>query len=163
MQYEVDREEDGAGEPSIAEMTEKAIKILQKNSKGYFLFVEGSLQLKWSPLWNFHAHPPIYGEEIIAFVLQMNSRNYKKSREDKYILLVKSKCNTHWPQITDKSLLLLPLGYAWFFCQINVHPLLFCKRGNIIWTKLCIRIFQGHKRMLHVGHFFRFTEVAFAE
>ena len=43
MQYEVDREEDGAGEPSIAEMTEKAIKILQKNSKGYFLFVEGSL------------------------------------------------------------------------------------------------------------------------
>lgn len=41
MQYEVDREEDGAGEPSIAEMTEKAIKILQKNSKGYFLFVEG--------------------------------------------------------------------------------------------------------------------------
>lgn len=50
MQYEVDREEDGAGEPSIAEMTEKAIKILQKNSKGYFLFVEGSLQLKWSLL-----------------------------------------------------------------------------------------------------------------
>ena len=41
MNYEVDRAEDAAGEPSIAEMTEKAIKILQKNPKGYFLFVEG--------------------------------------------------------------------------------------------------------------------------
>ena len=41
MQYEVDREEDGAGEPSIAEMTEKAIKILQKNSKGYFVGISG--------------------------------------------------------------------------------------------------------------------------
>lgn len=41
MQYEVDRGEDDAGEPSIAEMTEKAIKILQKNPKGFFLYVEG--------------------------------------------------------------------------------------------------------------------------
>ena len=43
MKYEVDREDAGAaaGEPSIAEMTEKAIKILQKNPKGYFLLVEG--------------------------------------------------------------------------------------------------------------------------
>ena len=43
MQYEVDRAKDGAGEPSIAEMTEKAIKILKKNPKGYFLMVEGNL------------------------------------------------------------------------------------------------------------------------
>ena len=41
MQYEVDRPYDGAGEPSLTEMTEKAIRILQKNSKGFFLFVEG--------------------------------------------------------------------------------------------------------------------------
>ena len=41
MKYEVDRENDTAGEPSIAEMTEKVIKILRKNPKGYFLFVEG--------------------------------------------------------------------------------------------------------------------------
>ena len=41
MQYEVDRANDSAGEPSIAEMTEKAIKILQRNPKGYFLLVEG--------------------------------------------------------------------------------------------------------------------------
>ena len=41
MRYEVDRADDPAGEPSIAEMTEKAIQILQKNPKGYFLLVEG--------------------------------------------------------------------------------------------------------------------------
>lgn len=42
MQYESDRTASSTpGEPSIAEMTEKAIKILQKNRKGYFLLVEG--------------------------------------------------------------------------------------------------------------------------
>ena len=42
MQYESDRTASSTpGEPSIAEMTEKAIKILQKNPKGYFLLVEG--------------------------------------------------------------------------------------------------------------------------
>jgi len=42
VQYEADREKmDGAGEPSIAEMTDKAIDILQKNKKGFFLMVEG--------------------------------------------------------------------------------------------------------------------------
>ena len=40
MNYEVDRENDIAGEPSIAEMTEKAIQILRKNPRGYFLLVE---------------------------------------------------------------------------------------------------------------------------
>ncbi|CAH3032323.1 unnamed protein product, partial [Porites lobata] len=41
MKYEVERAADNAGEPSIAEMTEKAIQILQKNPKGFFLLVEG--------------------------------------------------------------------------------------------------------------------------
>ena len=43
LNYELDRAKTGSGidEPSLADMTEKAIKILQKNSKGYFLMVEG--------------------------------------------------------------------------------------------------------------------------
>lgn len=41
MQYEIDRAGDKAGEPSLAEMTAKAIQILNKNKKGYFLMVEG--------------------------------------------------------------------------------------------------------------------------
>jgi len=40
MRYDADRDNDIAGEPSIAEMTEKAIGILDNNSEGYFLMVE---------------------------------------------------------------------------------------------------------------------------
>ncbi|XP_044147012.1 alkaline phosphatase, tissue-nonspecific isozyme-like [Bufo gargarizans] len=38
MKYELNR--DHSTDPSLAEMTEKAIKILSKNPKGFFLFVE---------------------------------------------------------------------------------------------------------------------------
>jgi alkaline phosphatase len=41
MQFESDRKNDGAGEPSLADMTGLAIEILKKNEKGYFLMVEG--------------------------------------------------------------------------------------------------------------------------
>jgi alkaline phosphatase len=40
MQYEADRQNDILGEPSIEEMTTKAIQILDNNKKGYFLMVE---------------------------------------------------------------------------------------------------------------------------
>jgi alkaline phosphatase len=41
MQYEHDRAEDKAGEPSIAEMTAFAIERLEQEDDGYFLLVEG--------------------------------------------------------------------------------------------------------------------------
>lgn len=40
MDYEIDR--DPAKEPSLSEMTAKALEILSKNKKGFFLMVEGS-------------------------------------------------------------------------------------------------------------------------
>jgi alkaline phosphatase len=40
MQYELDRPKDKAGEPSLTEMTEKAIRILKRSPKGYFLMIE---------------------------------------------------------------------------------------------------------------------------
>jgi len=40
MKYEADRETDTGGEPSLAEMTGKALDILSRNRKGYFLMVE---------------------------------------------------------------------------------------------------------------------------
>ncbi|MSQ58543.1 MAG: alkaline phosphatase [Betaproteobacteria bacterium] len=40
MQYEADRGNDKAGEPSLAEMTEKAIKLLSRNPRGFYLQVE---------------------------------------------------------------------------------------------------------------------------
>jgi alkaline phosphatase len=41
MNYELDRVKKSVDEPSLADMTEKAIRVLQKNGKGYFLMVEG--------------------------------------------------------------------------------------------------------------------------
>ncbi|HEY2867522.1 MAG TPA: alkaline phosphatase, partial [Pyrinomonadaceae bacterium] len=41
MKFEYDRPKDAAGEPSLSEMTSKAIDILAQNQKGYFLMVEG--------------------------------------------------------------------------------------------------------------------------
>ncbi|CAJ93279.1 Alkaline phosphatase [Cupriavidus necator] len=41
LNYELDRVKNNVDEPSLADMTEKAIRILQKNGNGYFLMVEG--------------------------------------------------------------------------------------------------------------------------
>ncbi len=41
LQYEHDRANDKAGEPSLSEMTSKAIDIVSNNKKGYFLMIEG--------------------------------------------------------------------------------------------------------------------------
>ncbi len=41
MRYEHDRVADGAGEPSLAELTRKAITLLRDDPEGYFLMVEG--------------------------------------------------------------------------------------------------------------------------
>ena len=40
LKYEYDRKNDKAGEPSLSEMTAKAIDVLSNNKKGYFLMVE---------------------------------------------------------------------------------------------------------------------------
>ncbi|XP_071446779.1 alkaline phosphatase, tissue-nonspecific isozyme-like [Hetaerina americana] len=41
MDFEADRDKSDEGDPSLAEMTRKAIQILSKNPQGFFLFVEG--------------------------------------------------------------------------------------------------------------------------
>ena len=40
MEFEHDRPKDAGKEPSLAEMTDKAIDVLQKNKNGFFLMVE---------------------------------------------------------------------------------------------------------------------------
>lgn len=63
MQRDLDRAEFAPQEPSLAEMTQKAIEILSKNPQGFFLFVEGS-QVDWSS----HGNDPVgVVTEYLAF------------------------------------------------------------------------------------------------
>ncbi|AWB46863.1 alkaline phosphatase [Paenibacillus sp. CAA11] len=61
MSYDMDR--DSSKQPSLAEMTSKAIQVLSKNEKGFFLMVEGS-KVDWAA----HANDPIgIISDVLAF------------------------------------------------------------------------------------------------
>ncbi|WP_245867419.1 Alkaline phosphatase 4 [Sporomusa silvacetica DSM 10669] len=53
MAYDIDRQQLAPTEPSLVEMTKKAIEILSKNKNGFFLFVEAS-KVDWAS----HANDP---------------------------------------------------------------------------------------------------------
>jgi alkaline phosphatase len=55
MEADIDRAEFASTQPSLAEMTGKAIDLLSHNRRGFFLMVEGS-QVDWAG----HANDPIY-------------------------------------------------------------------------------------------------------
>lgn len=46
MDFDVDRNTNDTGDPSLAEMTIKALRILANNPEGYFLFVEGKSEVR---------------------------------------------------------------------------------------------------------------------
>ncbi|MBZ4663408.1 MAG: putative secreted protein [Caloramator sp.] len=54
MAYDIDREKTRAEEPTLAEMTKKAIEVLSKDKDGFFLMVEGS-KIDWAA----HANDPV--------------------------------------------------------------------------------------------------------
>jgi alkaline phosphatase len=61
MAYDMDR--DPAKQPSLAEMTDKAISVLSKNKSGFFLMVEGS-KVDWAA----HANDPVgVISDVLAF------------------------------------------------------------------------------------------------
>ena len=63
MAYDFDRAELYPDQPSLAEMTVKAIELLSQNDKGFFLMVEGS-KIDWTA----HANDPIgLISDILAF------------------------------------------------------------------------------------------------
>ena len=55
MHADINRKEFQSNQPSLAEMTEKAIELLSQDKDGFFLMVEGS-QIDWAG----HANDPIY-------------------------------------------------------------------------------------------------------
>jgi alkaline phosphatase len=63
MDPDIDRDDLHPTQPSLAEMTEKAIELLSRSRKGFFLMVEGS-QVDWAG----HANDPAYmATEFLAF------------------------------------------------------------------------------------------------
>ena len=63
MSYELDREKLTPTEPSLENMTEKALNLLSKNNKGFFLMVEGS-KIDWAS----HANDPVgVISDVLAF------------------------------------------------------------------------------------------------
>lgn len=63
LSYEFDRRKLNPSQPSLAQMTSKAIDILSKDEDGFFLFVEGS-KIDWAS----HANDPVgVVSDVLAF------------------------------------------------------------------------------------------------
>lgn len=81
MAYDMDRA--NTSEPSVAQMTGKAINILKENPKGFFLFVEGS-KVDWAS----HANDPIgVISDVLAFD-QAVSVALEFAKKDKNTLVI---------------------------------------------------------------------------
>jgi alkaline phosphatase len=83
MQADIDRAMFAPTEPSLTEMTTKAIKLLSNNTNGFFLMVEGS-QVDWAN----HANDPIFSvTDFIAFDNAVNvALNFAK--QDQHTLVM---------------------------------------------------------------------------
>ncbi len=81
--YEFDR--DPKVHPSLSEMTTKAIDVLSKNEKGFFLMVEGS-KVDWAS----HANDPIgVISEVLSFDKAVKvALDFAKSNKDTVIIVV---------------------------------------------------------------------------
>ncbi|TDT61371.1 alkaline phosphatase [Fonticella tunisiensis] len=63
LMYDIDRQTTNSDQPTLAEMTQKAIEVLSKDKDGFFLMVEGS-KIDWAA----HANDPVgVVSDIIAF------------------------------------------------------------------------------------------------
>ena len=107
MEYEADRAKDAAGEPSLAEMTAKALDRLAQDEDGYVLMIEGGRI--------DHAHHAGNAaralEDTLAFDLAIKTVLEKTAREDTIVVVTADHSHT---------------------MTINGYP----KRGNPIFDKV---------------------------
>ena len=84
MQPDLDRSLNAPTEPSLSEMTAKAIEILSQNENGFFIMIEGS-QVDWAG----HANDPVYMiTDFLAFDDAVRAAlNYAKSNEDTLVMV----------------------------------------------------------------------------
>lgn len=88
MAYDFDRDPDK--EPSLAEMTKKAIEVLSRNPRGFFLMVEGS-KIDWAS----HANDPIgVISDTLAFDKAVKvALDFAKSSRDTVVIVVADHAN----------------------------------------------------------------------
>ena len=92
LAYDFDRVAEGAEEePSLAEMTEKAIEVLEKDEEGFFLMIEGS-KIDWAA----HANDPAGAiGDILAFddAVQV-ALDYAKENQDTIVVVTTDHANS---------------------------------------------------------------------
>ena len=83
MAYDFDIKENAPNEPTLAEMTAKAIELLSQNEEGFFLMVEGS-KVDWAA----HANDPIgLISDTLAFDAAVKvALDYAKEHQDTMII-----------------------------------------------------------------------------
>lgn len=92
LAYDFDRVAEGnEEEPSLAEMTEKAIKVLEKDEEGFFLMVEGS-KIDWAA----HANDPAGTiGDILAFDDAIKvALDYAKENQDTIVVVTTDHANS---------------------------------------------------------------------
>ncbi|MGL5086690.1 MAG: alkaline phosphatase [Clostridium sp.] len=91
LAYDFDKDEFRPEEPTLKEMTEKAINVLGKNDKGFFLMVEGS-KIDWAA----HANDPAGTiGDILAFDEAVNSAlEYAKSNDNTIVVVTTDHANS---------------------------------------------------------------------
>ena len=92
LAYDFDRVAEGSEEePSLAEMTEKAIEVLEKDEEGLFLMIEGS-KIDWAA----HANDPAGAiGDILAFdeAVQV-ALDYAKENQDTLVVVTTDHANS---------------------------------------------------------------------
>ena len=92
LAYDFDRVTEGNDEePSLAEMTEKAIEVLEKDEEGFFLMIEGS-KIDWAA----HANDPAGAiGDILAFdeAVQV-ALDYAKENQDTLVVVTTDHANS---------------------------------------------------------------------
>ncbi len=92
LAYDFDRLAEGDEEqPSLAEMTEKAIEVLEKDEEGFFLMVEGS-KIDWAA----HANDPSGAiGDILAFDDAVQAAlEYAKEKQDTIVVVTTDHANS---------------------------------------------------------------------
>ncbi len=130
MMADLDRRASGSQEPSLAEMTAKALELLAKNPKGFFLMVEGS-QIDWACHANDPAH--LLGDMLAYDQAVAVALNFAR-RDGRTLLIAVSDHNTGGMSIGNYA-------HGKTYSQTKLEPLLAPLRAMKItarplWGKL---------------------------